>query len=505
MNNPSNQNGIQPGGLPLYVSGWGAGNVSFTDDDSFWDEAGKVTAEGLLADHVDAAMMGQSSPRVWLFLHEPGESRLGAAAALAIARQLAHRDQAVLLLDGDDDNAELTQWAGRKDADGWIDLVRYGASVLTSGVPMPFDGRRGYLLGVGSFVPAEATEPEIKDLLNRLKRQADDVLVVAPANAVGRLWAAEAEIRLLCWDRAQRSASLVEDLLENFSTANMPMTGLIGFGLPQDLQAIDDQSVREEVGSIPVGVVDAAFVEEASGRASAVLTEQVDDSAEVNFEEEEFARRKGNSGVFWMVAVVAVLLIGSASIYWMKFIHVPTTSQLSDIPLQDVAAGGAALIDSNEVVLQGDLQDGAVAGDDEPLSAPISEADSVALALSLQPDELPVDLPVEEVALVPEAIPASDDASLEEVFTMAPYLTPVGVDGWTLHVYSFPDSLQAEREREVLATKGFQSSTRVVQFRDKGRWFRLYLGSFKTKAEANVARLKLMEELGEDWANPVRF
>lgn len=513
MNNQSNQNGNQPGGLPLFVSGWGAGNINFGGGAAFWDEISRVTSEGLLADHLDSAMTGHSSPRVWLFLHEPGESHLSVAAALAFARELAHRDQAVLLLDGDDENGELTEWADRKDADGWIDLVRYGASVLTSGTPMPFEGRRGYLLGVGSFTPAEVTAPEVKDLLARLKRQADDILVVAPTGTVGRLWAAETDIRLLCWDRAQRSASLVEDLLENFSTAELALTGMIGFGLPQEPAEVDhrhDLDEMEEMDGIPVGVVDEAFVKEATGVAAAVLTEMEEDPAEVDLEEEEFARRKGNSRVFWIAAVVALLLIGAASIYYMKFMRVPANGYFPATTQQDVAQGGEAVFDSGAALIKEetvvDVQDNEPEQPKEEevaLDLPVKE-DLPADPMSTDPDPL---MPSDEMAenFIPPAADVSEEMLVIDGFAMGPYMTAVGGNGWALHVFSFPDSLRAEQERKILAAKGFQTSTRVIQFKEKGRWFRLYLGNFKTKAEANAARRDLMDKLGEDWANPVRF
>ena len=508
MNNNSDQASSQPGGLPLFVSGWGAGNINFNEPASFWEDVVRVTSDSILADHVDAAMTGRSSPRVWLFLHEPGESRLSVASALGFARELAHRDQAVLLLDGDDESADLTKWANRRDADGWIDLVRYGSSVLSSGDPMPFEGRRGYLLGVGSFTPADVTGPEIKELLTRLKRQADDILVVAPADSVGRLWALEADLRLLCWDRANRSASLVEGIVENYSAAGMPLTGMIGFGLPQ--------ATEEEADP----VVDEVLVEESSKSASAILDDLEEDEEGFSPEDDEFARRKGNSGVFWIAVVVSLAMIGVASVYFLKNIRVPADGHFPGSSQQEVALGGAALFDSGTITLHDET---VVDGSD----APIEQSNSLA-GESLQQvadgellDSATEDSPAVEAvvkqeepepepeAVVPETpreiIPEPENTPVVDEFAMDPYLMTVGSGGWALHVFSFPDSLRAEQEKSLLAAKGFQSATRAVQIKEKGRWFRLYVGSFNTKAEANAARGKLLKELGEDWANPVRF
>ncbi len=490
MNNKSEHLANLPGGLPVFASGWGAGNIKFSKGDSFWDDGMRMTSESLLADHVDAAMKGRSSPRVWLFLHEPGESRLSIAAALGFARELAHRDQAVLLLDGDDEVADLTDWAGRRNVDGWIDLVRYGSSVLTCGIPMPFEGRRGYLLGVGSFAPVEVTESEVKDLLGRLKRQADDLLVVAPADAVGRLWAMEADVRLLCWDRAQRSTAQVEGLLGDFSEAGVPLTGLIGFGIPQE--------TREEL----VDKVDAQLVEEPAKPAAAILNDLDEPVGEFILEADEFAHRKGNSGVFWIIAVVSLILIGMASVYYVKFLRVPSDG-FFPVPAQDESM--TQVVDG---FVDQPLQDEPQALD-QPFDASGLQVD-FANEDSIIQDEMAARVDTIADVLVPALeVPAEvevvKDAILDGIFIMDPYLVPVTGSGWTLHVYSFPDSLLAEQERRILAAKGFQSAVKAVQFKKMGRWFRVYLGNFETKEQANAARIQLMDKLGEEWANPVRF
>ncbi len=174
--------------------------------------------------------------------------------------------------------------------------------------------------------------------------------------------------------------------------------------------------------------------------------------------------------------------------------------------------GGAAFFDSGSTTFQ---DDAVLEGEHEEVVESITqEADQPADEPSLDEnsrlgDEVQEAEPETTTPVVEEAQevdpPVEDEVKVAGTFSMDPYLTPAGVDGWSLHVYSFPDSMSAEKERKILAAKGFQSTTRVVHFKDKGRWFRLYLGNFKTKAEANKARKLLMAELGEDWANPVRF
>ncbi len=498
MNTESNS----PSGLPLFVSGWGAGNILFNDPKTFWDDASRVASEGVWGENLDAAMSGKSAPRVWVFLHEPGEGHLSAASALSVARELALRDQAVLLLDADDEHPDLTRWAERTEQDGWIDFIRYGSSVLNCGIPMPFEGRRGYLLGVGSFSPVDVSRMEVAELLVRLKRQTDDILIVAPANSVGKFWAAEADLRLLCWDRAHRSPGLVEGVLEGFSAAGVPVSGLVGFGLPVEEPARDEDPIlkSEEGGLATEELLEESLPEneEPSKRASAVLSELEEQEDDGFQEEEEFARRKGNSGVFWMVAVASVVLISAASVYYLKYLRVPAEGNFPVVAQQETVQGGAAQFDSGFALLSKESLEqemGDVAGEQLPDSGEQPIAEEVLVSEVVDP------APVET-----EKLPDEPQVSApENAFFMDPYLAPAGNGGWTLHVYSFPDSVQAEAECRILAAKGFQTATRAVQIKDKGRWYRLYLGSFETKTEAKAARAKLLKELGEDWANPVRF
>ena len=102
-------------------------------------------------------------------------------------------------------------------------MARYGASILTCGQDLPFAGRRGHLLGVGSFAPTDITAAEVADLLTRLRRQADDIIILAPLDPTGRLWNAAADIRLVCWDRTRTDAARMEQLVAGLQ-ATMSLT-----------------------------------------------------------------------------------------------------------------------------------------------------------------------------------------------------------------------------------------------------------------------------------------
>ncbi len=323
-----------PANLPLLTSGWGAGRISFAEGEDFWQDAARFAAEGSLGDELDSALGGRSAPRTWVVLHERDDWALAAAAAMGLSRALAGRDQAVILLDGDEGQAAFTRQASVEEGLGWVDMIRYGSGISECGVVLPFDGRQGYFVGVGAYSPSEPTAEEISGLLRRLQRQADDVIICAPADAIGRRWAAQANLRLLCWDRATRAGGLVEGLAHSLEEAGMPLTGLVAYGLPVDTDP--PLAPSEDVETM----VEEKFAEQdAHASSTAVIFQDLEEegqdiqpTAEVGRMEGAFARRKeGNSRLFVWVAVVAVLLIAVSAFYYLKYLHVPATGLFPDV------------------------------------------------------------------------------------------------------------------------------------------------------------------------------
>ena len=113
-----------PEGLPLIEAACTADDLALGSGGAFWENLDEAVARYGLDASLDRALAGRATPRVWVLVHEPGHPQLAAAAALGFARALADRGQAALVLDGDDHATVLTRWAGREDAEGWIDIVR---------------------------------------------------------------------------------------------------------------------------------------------------------------------------------------------------------------------------------------------------------------------------------------------------------------------------------------------------------------------------------------------
>jgi hypothetical protein len=547
MDNP---NGF-PGALTEISTGWSAAELDLVPGEGFWARVEQIAVKGEMTRGLDAAMKGQSSPRIWLFLHEPGRGELSTAVAMSFARELAFRDQATLLLDCDDQDQALTRWAGRVEAEGWIDLARYGTSVLTSGVAMPFVGRRGYLLGVGSFAPTEVTGDEIDSLLTRLRRQADDLLLVAPADALGRRWAPAAAIRIFCWDREALSADEAAARAGQFNEAGFPLTAVATFQESAvEEQLVDD--VLAEVESSPEIPEPAArettsaeeiappveSVDEGEPAASGAPSDDPEPTAEppdealddavwrdLPLEELSAASDAGQddevrevpvlevnlkpvqeretSRVFWYGALVAVILIAVITAYYLKYVRVPAEGHFEqiDIASETMPAETRPGLTGNEETASGfqDLGerpaadaafDSAVVATDEAENLAAARLDSVALA-----EAAPDTQPIAETTVVPPRVE----------FDMSPYLEPVGDRGWALHVYSLPDSSGTVEQVRELDRRGFRSEVRVFDLGGKGIWRRIYLGSFTTSTEARAAMPALLEKLRVDWAKPERL
>lgn len=539
-----------PGELPEIPSGWASGQLDLMPGEGFWDRIEQIAVKGEMTRGLDTAMSGKASPRIWLFLHEPGRGELSAAVAMSFARELAFRDQAALILDGDDRDLALTRWVGRVESEGWIDLTRYGTSVLTSGIPMPFVGRRGYVLGVGSFAPTDVTQAEVETLLTRLRRQADDLLIVAPADSLGLLWAPAVDIRIMCWDRTSSDAEHAAVIAADFAAAGHPLTAAVTF---QDSGAVEEKIVDEifaevdptvEVPGVPVDVdepepapvaeepadepaeepVEEPVIDEAadSGWQGLPLEEADDEDDPVDSGESEpesdndgwdglMPTREpepagGTSRVFWFGALAALVVIAAISVYYFKFVRVPSEGHFEQIniatetaPPESGSESVAAVVDSQEAAPLTVGTDSLAVTDSALVEVPSSEdlADTLSASDSGNAEEV--------IAVLEEAEPEDAPADPPAVFDMAPYQGPVGELGWALHVYSLPDAASTANQVQELERRGFDTSVKVFDLGEKGRWLRIYLGSFASRAEAKAAMPALLEKLREDWAKPERF
>ncbi len=245
-------------GLPLFAAGHGAASLRLEGGAGFWPALEQLVDGDGVAGQLDDLLAGATSPRTWLVLHEPGEPQLSCVAALMLARALTGRGQNVLVLDVDEDEAALTRWTGREETEGWIDVARFGASVLGAGITLPFPGGRGTLLGTGSFRPTDATDGEIVSLVGRLRHQGDDIVLVGSVGPAVVPWARLATRRILCWDPTVRAADQLQNVNRPFEASGVPLTGVLAFGDVPAAPVAMAPVVADEVVAVDAVVADVA-------------------------------------------------------------------------------------------------------------------------------------------------------------------------------------------------------------------------------------------------------
>ena len=84
-----------------------------------------------------------------------------------------------------------------------------------------------------------------------------------------------------------------------------------------------------------------------------------------------------------------------------------------------------------------------------------------------------------------------------------PFAEAVGTGAWCLHVYSFDDSLRAQRELAIMAKRDVVGRIHAEDSGDR-HLFRVFAGNFPTREAALAAEPELFDRLRTDWAMPVR-
>ncbi len=252
------------GGLMHFDSGLVLGELDLHGG-IFWEEALRFSAEAHLDALVAAVQAKRNPPRIWAFLDTPENTASRAAAVLATARALVRPGRKILVVDGDDQRPDLTRWADRYELEGWIDFLRYGASLPACSIALPWNGADGRFMGVGSFCPAQATPQEIWDLLARLRHRVDDILISVPLDEAGGPWLAGADVRLLCWDGLTGSQAEAERTAGELATAGFPVLGLVAFagGVAVAEAAAGEQAPEEPMAEEPAA--EAPIAEEPVG------------------------------------------------------------------------------------------------------------------------------------------------------------------------------------------------------------------------------------------------
>jgi cell division protein FtsN len=536
------------GGLPIIESEVEIQELDLHGGAAFWDEVRAFSARGFGEVFAREMLARPDPPRIWAFLSEPGATAPRIVAMLAVARALHRLGQAVIVIDGDDHHPDLTRWAGRHEQEGWIDFIRYGASLPTCSAPLPWDGESNRLVGVGSFLPALASGFEIDWLLSLLGSQADHLLVAAPLGEPGAIWVRGAHVRVLCWDRSAADPATVEQWLREAEEAGAPPQSVIAFGsaelalLPvpgdQESPQTEEDAVRHvvEITTALVGELPPPREEPAAeppqqpqppkpapsmaprpAPAAAVAGPDVqtppgaDVDGETPLPEERAEaweaapRRSSRLFVRALIALAVVLVV--LGVWWLSVMRQPAgppaapppaSGLASGQPEGDISASPEALEPAIGEPLTLVADTTAAAGAQTPIDTAVTTA---AARPPRQAPEEATGEPAPETAAPPTATVTQPSAA----FDPAPYRGPVGAAGWALHVYSLPDSALANRQVAAVKRLGLEAVWRAVELPDRGRWYRVYLGSFPSQAAASAAIPALLARLDESWAQPVQF
>lgn len=504
------QPSLREAGLEVLSSGLNLAELDLHGGDAFWDEVQRFTRESHLEDLADRCLAGRSAPRLWAVMEAPAAGPAAVAAGLGLATVLADRGQAVVLLDGDEQEPRLTRWIGRIEQEGWIDMVRFGASLHASSAPLPSDNRRGSVIGVGSFAPTGITAEEVADLLGRLRHQADDVVMVLPAKLRSQPWLAAAHIRLLCWDLLSRGGADTGTIVKELERMGGRPAFLVGFGVEEFTaiqQHLSEASVEAEATLEPE-------VEVATGGESPAVTpaaaadlpdlgpaaepEPGDDPADEAAE----APRRRTSGIFIFAAVAAVACL--ALVGWFLADQRHGAEEPSAVPPVVVAERLPEVAEIEDEGGVADLGADAAAPDVTAAKPEVTEAESGA-PLSNEPTGTGDATMTAEPTMTAETTAEPAAAPDAAAFDPAPFRLPVGEAGWALWVYSLPDEDAAAVELRELERRGLVGVAREVEVEGRGRWHRVYTGSFGTRADAIAAAAGLKAELRHDWAMPSRF
>ena len=87
-------------------------------------------------------------------------------------------------------------------------------------------------------------------------------------------------------------------------------------------------------------------------------------------------------------------------------------------------------------------------------------------------------------------------ASATEALAVIPQVTSQDMKKvpFTIHVSSFQDKTKADKITGELTKKGYNPSIVSMNLGDKGTWYRIYVGKYDTKAQAEEVLVKIKEE-----------
>jgi cell division septation protein DedD len=260
------------------------------------------------------------------------------------------------------------------------------------------------------------------------------------------------------------------------------------------------------------GAVDQAEELPESGASEVVREEKPPEPEEtpaaqtrVRVETERVRRseRDGTSPVVrGMLIAVVVLIVGFAGWWFLTWRSAgPETPRVTPPAQRPIASGNSGQADS--------LDSGAAmpAASPTELAQSTPAADPDAVEESVVENEEPAS-PVETSRDVEGlmAEPVENDPGMArqaepEPPAQDPFeegLHRVAASGWSLHWFSFVDSLEAVRSAEKIGREGYATTVRGANVKGK-RWYRVLVGNFDSREAATKYRSRAQDKFGVDW------
>jgi len=485
----------------------------------------------LVAEGLRAHGRGQDG-LVVLVTDDQGSGRARTFLAYQIGRLLGEGGARVLLVDGEFAEDGPGEWLGEPGHEGLLDIARYGASprACLQRTILP----NTELMSLGSFRPGEdeALVPEeIQACFRQLRSGWDFVLCTAPAyysdGSFNPLFHHGDGVLMgvtLKGEARDRFESLADYLLEE----GINVFGVMAFSEPGH--------IAEAAEPEPLAV------EDPPSRATSPYADLHRRSAHQS------------SSIFRNVAVgiVVALVVFVGLWFGIQWLQRPETlepvSLTQEHRIQNEAreanppdgelqlAGGGTQANSTPMDDEEGVEGEGPGADAEITPSPVAESGTVVPAREEQDEEVveqedaegqpetrtgsqpaagtpPPDQAVrsapdrEESEVLPEPAkvvpePAAETPATTDPLEIALRLHPSS--GYALHLWSFPDSMQAIPSVRKLESEGFQPLVVAAEVKGKGLWYRVLVGNYATRAEALDARQLLSDRPDIDYVGVLK-
>jgi septal ring-binding cell division protein DamX len=447
--------------------------------------------------------------------------------AIALGRILADCGKRVLLVDADLGVPGADGLIVAEGEEGLFDMLTAGASI--SRVMRAGPAANLWKMGVGSYRPASAaslSDEELRRVVSMFKGAFDVTLICAAA------WDGDEKFHplLVHSDRVipcfhlQRSLGFsIDELTQYLNRQGVPLAGMIAFAA---VEAAAAEPVPTPTGpEAPAG--------DRLGPATEGLAPET--------AAEEFDEDESSSPIFrWSLGIVGLLFLAFLSWWgWVSrgpadSVEPPPTDFARQEPglvseqelagtttAPETQAGqGSAQIDSTGIV--GPSGGGAAETDeiDVPFhelvddDGPTPEGEEAAagpLTGDVETGEDGEDgqagdqgrvIAEDRTTAAQSPPPSAQEPSSQDLRWEALREDPQS--GYALHLWSFPDSLEANASAVGLRREGLGTRVLSVDLGARGRWYRVVVGRFATRAEAMAARELLAVRRDVDFVGVVR-